>query len=124
MRLIGKLEEQMGTTLASQADEDSVHHLRTSIRRLSECLRAFEDVFPKGEAGRLRKKLRKLMDLAAEVRNRDISGELFVKAGVAAEDPMMARLNAEQRVRRQELLDKVNGLLERKRPERWRGYLQ
>ena len=114
----------MKTTHAAQADEDSVHHLRTSIRRLSECLRTFDSVFPGGEAGRLRRKLKKLMDLAAEVRNRDIAGELFLKAGVNLNDPLLARLNREKQTSRQTLLDKLSDLTERKRPERWRGYVQ
>jgi len=42
----------MASAAETKADVDSVHDLRTSIRRLSECLRAFEELYPRGEAGR------------------------------------------------------------------------
>ena len=39
-------------------------------------------------------------------------------------DSMLARLEAEKTDSKQELMDKLSDLRERKRAERWRGYLQ
>ena len=64
------------------------------------------------------------MDLAAEVRNRDIAGELFLKAGVHPDDALLVRLDQEKQISREALLEKLNDLHEQKRPERWRGYVQ
>ena len=122
--LIAKVEERMAAAADRGADEESVHDLRTSIRRLSECLRAFEALYPLGEAGRLRRKLRKLMQLAAEVRNRDIAGELFVKAGLASDDTLFVRLNAEKHEWQSALTDKIVAWTEKERAKQWRGIVK
>ena len=114
----------MSQAQAAQASEESVHDLRTGIRRLSECLRTFDAVFPEGHAARLRRRLRKLMDLAAEVRNRHISAELFRQAGMAQSDPTFSRLQAEQKIQKQLLLSKVERWAGVKRAEQWRGMVQ
>ncbi len=122
--LIGKVEERMKAVCESKADVDSVHDLRTSIRRLSECLRAFEELFPGSEAGRLRRRLRKLMQLAAEVRNRDIAGELFIEANVPSEDALFDRLKAEKQEWQTLLTNKVIAWTEREKPKQWHGMLK
>lgn len=122
--LIGKVEERMKAIHESKADVDSVHDLRTSIRRLSECLRGFEELFPGGEAGRLRRRLRKLMQLAAEVRNRDIAGELFLKANVPSDDALFQRLKTERHEWQSMLTDKVVAWTEREEPKHWHGMLK
>lgn len=114
----------MSAVVVSNGDEASVHDLRTSIRRLSECLRTFADLFPGGEAGRLRRRLRKLMALAGEVRNRDIAGNLLVKAGVPTDDPLFDRLRAEKQEWQSALTDKVVAWTLGKRPKRWRSLLK
>ena len=61
---------------AKHPDEEAIHDLRVSIRRLSECLREFGPFLPPHKTKRTLKRLHKLMDLAAEIRNRDIAIEL------------------------------------------------
>ncbi len=122
--LIGKVEERMKAIHESKADVDSVHDLRTSIRRLSECLRGFEELFPGGEAGRLRRRLRKLMQLAAEVRNRDIARELFLKANVPSDDALFQRLKTERHEWQSMLTDKVLAWTEREEPKHWHRMLK
>ena len=114
----------MSQAREARASAESVHDLRTGIRRLSECLRAFDAVFAQGHAARLRRKLRKLMDLAAEVRNRDISAELFREAGVAQSDPTFSRLQAEQEIQKQLLRSKLERWADSKRAEHWRGLVR
>ncbi len=107
----------------SGASADSVHDLRTSIRRLSECLRTFEQFFPKGEADRVRRKLRKLMNLAAEVRNRDISRDLLQKAGAPPASEEIRRLDTEKAAAQARLTSKLAKWVESERPVRWRRRL-
>jgi len=57
-------------------DEETIHDLRVSIRRLSECLREFASLLPPNKTTKTLKRLGKLMDLAAEIRNRDIAIEI------------------------------------------------
>lgn len=109
----------MAAAVLANADELTVHDLRTGIRRLSECLRAFDALFPQGEAARVRRRLRKVMVLAAEVRNRDIAGNLFVKAGISAEDPMLDRLRREKQEWQTVLLAKLVVYGREERPKRW-----
>jgi CHAD domain-containing protein len=59
---------------------DGVHDLRVAIRRLSECLRVFDSVFPEGAADEVRGSLKVAMKQAAEVRNHDIASTLMHKA--------------------------------------------
>jgi CHAD domain-containing protein len=74
------------------ARPEAVHDLRVSIRRFSECLRAFQQFFP---ARRIRKRLKRIMDAAAEVRDRDIALESL--AGIRIDAPEAAGAIATQR---------------------------
>jgi CHAD domain-containing protein len=58
-----------------QPDEKAIHDLRVAIRRLSQCLREFRQFFPRHKV--IRRRLSRLMDLAAQIRNRDIAIELI-----------------------------------------------
>lgn len=86
---------------------DSVHDLRTGIRRLSECLRTFDVFFPNGEAAKLRRELKQMMDLAGDVRNRDIAEKLFTKSGALPTDKFMVKLSEEHTGAREALAAKI-----------------
>src|SRR5689334_22620842 len=75
-RLLGKLAFQVRRA-AKRPDEDAIHDLRVAIRRLSQCLREFRAFFPRQESKKILKQLGRLMDLAGEMRNRDIAVELL-----------------------------------------------
>jgi len=77
-------------------DADAVHDLRVSIRRLTECLRVFDQFFPQGKTKRVRRKLDALMDLASEVRNRDIALMLLRRAAIPAGPPLLGTLAQER----------------------------
>jgi CHAD domain-containing protein len=61
---------------------ESIHDLRVSIRRFTQCLRTFRGLFAPGPAKKIRRRLRKLMDLCSAVRNCDVALELLRQAGV------------------------------------------
>jgi CHAD domain-containing protein len=63
-------------------DEESIHDLRVSIRRLQQCLRTFRDLWAAEPAKKIRKRLRKLMALCAAVRNCDVALGVLREAGV------------------------------------------
>ncbi len=81
-RLLGKLAFRVRHA-ARRPDEDAIHDLRVSIRRLSQSLREFRQFFPHHETKKILKQLSKTMDLAAEMRNRDIAIELISGKGGA-----------------------------------------
>lgn len=67
---------------AEDQSEEAIHDLRVAIRRLTENLRVFEDVFPRSAASMTRRDLRPVMKLAGAVRNHDIAKQLAGKAEV------------------------------------------
>ena len=80
----------------SLADPDAVHDLRVSIRRLSQCLRTFRHLFEPDSAKNMRRRLRKVMDLCAAVRDCDIALEVLQEAGVDSPSaPRMVAMRAD-----------------------------
>lgn len=90
-RLQGEIER-----LASEREPEAIHDLRVSIRRLTQALRGFAGVVPKKQAKRIRRELKELMDLAAEVRSRDIALELFEAAKIPPQSAPCVLLNLER----------------------------
>ncbi len=95
---IGSLLDQTAFQLAClvrTGDEEAVHKLRVSIRRLQQALRLFAQYFDEAKVRKLRKQLRELMKAAAEVRNRDVGGDLLGRLG--ATPAILQRLEEERR---------------------------
>ncbi len=95
---------------------EAIHDLRVGIRRLSECLREFEDFFPKGRAKKVRAHLKDVMKLAAEVRNRDIAVALLQKAEMTVEEG----LEVERRKARENLMDMLRMWNRHELTQKWR----
>ncbi len=106
------------------ADADSVHDLRVSIRRLSQCLRIFPEFFPAPETKRIRRRLRRIMKLAAEVRNRDIAVELLAKASLGSRSSLVARLAEDRKLGERALAAELRRLARRDFSSKWRARLQ
>jgi CHAD domain-containing protein len=105
---VGSMVDQTAFQLANVAkstDEESVHKLRVSIRRLQQALRLFEEFLNEGAVRRLRKQVKAVLKQAAEVRNRDISSKLFDKSGAGAE--LQSRLGEERKRHMRELTSLV-----------------
>lgn len=123
------VQQQTSTLLrrmASQAHEaavlgtpEAVHDLRVAIRRLNQCLRLFHDFFPRDEAKNIRRRLRKLMDLAGGVRNFDIAIELLRKS----KEPAIPALAVERRRARKELVSALNAWSRHDSSQKWRERL-
>lgn len=97
-RLRGKVRRQVRRA-AKHSDEEAIHDLRVSIRRLSECLKEFGQFLPQRKTKKMLKRLHRLMDLASEIRNRDIAIEL---AGDSAAD-FIANLQDERKMAKREM---------------------
>ncbi|MFB3778979.1 MAG: CHAD domain-containing protein [Bryobacteraceae bacterium] len=99
---------------------DAVHDLRVSIRRLTQCLRAFRQFFPEAGARKVRQRLKAMLDLASEVRNRDVALDLLRRAAVPSGAPLLEVL-AEERARAEQALLKELRLWKRKNiQKKWR----
>ncbi len=58
---------------------DEIHDVRVSIRRFSQGLLLFKDLFPSWEVKKIKKRLKRMMRLTSEIRNRDITLEYLTK---------------------------------------------
>lgn len=121
-RLLGKLAFQVRHA-AKHPNEEAIHDLRVSIRRLSSCLREFHQFFPRRETRRILKQLGKVMDLAAEMRNRDIAIELIGKDGRPAESAFVATMMHEREHAKQELTRALVQWRRRDFSRKWRPWL-
>ena len=117
-RLLGKLAFQVRHA-AKHPDEKAIHDLRVSIRRLSQCLREFKELLPRKESKKILKQLGKVMDLAAEIRNRDIAMEL-----IRDEEPdFLTNLRQEREQARQQLTRVLVHWRRRDFSREWRQWL-
>lgn len=92
---IGKLEQQIDLAL-KQCGEDEVHDFRVAVRRISQALRVFGDLFPAKEAKRMRKALKPALDAAAHVRDLDVDSDLLRKLGLRADHPLLGKMKADR----------------------------
>ena len=62
-------------------DAEAIHDLRVAIRRFVQCLKVFQQFFDSRAAHKMRRRLSKLMDRCADVRNCDIALDLLRESG-------------------------------------------
>ena len=119
---LDRLAYEMGRN-GKSADVEAVHDLRVSIRRLVSCLKAFPEFFSSGGKRKVRRRLREMMALAGEVRDRDIAIELGRQAGLPEESELLAKLAGERTgaARRLRLLLKHS--VKRGMTDKWRDRL-
>lgn len=106
-----------------KSDEEAVHDLRVSIRRLSRGLRAFAEFLPGSSRKQIRRELSELMECAAAVRDRDITMELLTKAGVAPKARVMTRLAADRAAAAKALEQAIGDWRKRNAARQWKGAL-
>ena len=78
-------------------DPDSIHDLRVATRRFQQSLRVFEQFFPRGQTRKIRRLLRKIMELSGEIRNRDIALDLIQNSGGPAESALSSGWREEKK---------------------------
>jgi CHAD domain-containing protein len=116
--LLNRLDIQVRLA-AAKTDEESVHDLRVAIRRLRECLRTFEDLFPAAARKNVRKELRKLMKSAERVRSTDIALELLKKAGMGESAAHMMELREQRALHCSALREELKAVAGRSDTRTW-----
>lgn len=76
--LLSKVAFQIHRT-AKTPGPDEIHDLRVSIRRFSQGLQLFSQFCPKEEVKKIKKMLKRMMQLTSAIRNRDITLEFLAK---------------------------------------------
>lgn len=105
-------------TAARDADAETVHKLRVSIRRFSQAVRVFRQYLPDEHVDRITARLRKVMKAAGEVRDRDILIDLLNKTDVPAAD-----FDVERTAAREKLIEMAGTIQNSGIPRRWRARL-
>jgi CHAD domain-containing protein len=77
-------------------DEEAVHKMRVSIRRLQQALRLFPQFLRKGAVKSIRRELKRIMEPAGELRNCDIALGLLRRAGQDAPEVRARHVAARQ----------------------------
>jgi len=62
---------------AKQPGPDEIHDLRVGIRRFSQGLEVFRDFFPPWEVKKVTKRLKRMMKVTSQIRDRDITLEFL-----------------------------------------------
>jgi CHAD domain-containing protein len=99
-----------------------IHDLRVSIRRFTQVLRVFDGLF--SHSRKMRRRLRRVMNLCGEVRNCDIAVEVLAEAGAPVNHALEKRLNQRRARAGRELAKLLDQRYVRSQIRRWRGWLK
>lgn len=110
-----RLDEMMHSASQKVNDPETIHDLRVAIRRFTQCLRAFAQFFDATRVKRIRKRLRKILKRAGEVRNYDIAIELLVGVNLLEGD-LAAELQAKRMDAQKRFADRLC------EPKNWRVF--
>ena len=103
--------------VAKQPGPDEIHDLRVSIRRFSQGLAVFDRFFPPWEIKKVTRRLKRMMRLTSEIRDRDITLEFLTHMKHAAH---RRRLEGERKTHQQELSEMVRRWTARDFSAKWR----
>lgn len=107
---------------ADSTGVDAVHDLRVSVRRATEALRLSRPQLPK--ARKLAKEIKSLRQLAAAVRDRDVTRQLLRRHRLPATDPALIYLQGQRDLAAQQLQAFLRDQLRRNRPQRWLRWIE
>lgn len=122
-RLLGALD-RAADTAREDASVEAVHSLRVATRRLSQNLRTFSAFVPEDGGKKVRKRLRGLRDIAADLRSRDIARQQLQAAGVALDGPLAQKLSHERDGAARRLSKELANWSKKGYPKRWRTTLR
>jgi CHAD domain-containing protein len=70
---------------------EEIHDVRVSIRRFSQGLLLFDDLFPPREVKKIKRRLKRMMRLTSEIRNRDITLEYLASVKQTRHRPHLVK---------------------------------
>lgn len=120
--LLGRMVFQIHRATRSHEPE-TIHDLRVSIRRFNQGARVFRQFLPERRLRRLRRRLDRILDLAAAVRDRDVALEHCTQAGAPETAAIMGTLRGQREEAERELRKSLKRVELRDRSARWRARL-
>ncbi len=107
----------------AQKSDQAVHDLRISIRRLTQCLRVFKQFFPEEKVRRVKRRLKKAMNLASEVRNRDIALGFLRRSKLPSKAPLLEAIADDRHAAAQALAKGLRPWSKKNIQKKWRNKL-
>jgi CHAD domain-containing protein len=108
-----KLDHEFRSLAESPTDADAIHHVRVAIRRLTQCLRLFEDCFDADAAAKLHRRSHRLLKRCGAVRDCDIALQLV-------EDPQLKKaIGAQRKAALRKLSERVDRLQHKRAWKDW-----
>jgi len=116
---LGRLAFEAHRTARSM-DVEAVHDLRVAIRRFSQSLLVFRSLLPKRSVKRVRKRLKRIRDVAGRVRDLDIALALVTSQGLDPAGPIASRLAAARKQAEPALAEELRRFAGSNLSEKWR----
>ncbi|MCL6544886.1 MAG: CHAD domain-containing protein [Bryobacteraceae bacterium] len=120
--LLRRMAFQAGRTCRLQ-NEAAVHDLRVSIRRLQQCLRVFRQFLPSAPRKKLRQELKRVLDMASEVRNRDVALDILHQTEALDTQALQRILQDERRHSARTLEQELQKWSKKNQQRKWREKL-
>jgi len=92
-RLRRRLALQINRALQS-CDAQAVHQIRIAIRRFTQAVAVWKPCFPAKDLRKTRRRLKKIMSAAGEVRNCDVAHKFLLRWRIAHRDRLQSKLEA------------------------------
>ncbi len=121
-RLLAQLFVQIARTAKSSSAE-AVHKLRVSIRRFTQSVAVCKPCFPKKDARKGRRVLKKIMTAAGEVRNCDIALKFLSRWREADDEHLHSELETRRKESAQDLSTQLKEWTDRQMLAKWRATL-
>ena len=116
-----KLKAAVRVATKRPGKEESIHDLRVAIRRFKQVLRVHAAYFD--HTGKMRRGLRRLMDLCGEARNCDVAVEVLEAAGVPPARSLKLELTKRRAKATRDLAQELKDWGTRAHMGRWREWL-
>ena len=121
-RLLTGLGHRIGRARRS-ATPAAVHDLRVAIRRFLQVLNTLEPAFPAQPRKKIRRKLKRLMEPAGQVRNCDVAAELIGKLDAQSARRLRRKIRTEREEAERRLTGALRGWAQPGWFEKWRTRL-
>lgn len=105
---------------AQRPGPDEIHDLRVSIRRFLQGLLLFTDFFPKWEVKKIKRMLKRMMELTSQIRNRDIALEFLAESDGALHSSRLQKERTQYQRQFEEMVQRWNA---RDFSAKWRSRL-
>jgi CHAD domain-containing protein len=122
-RLLRHLAFQISRTLKSSS-ADAVHDVRVAIRRFTQTIAVCKPCFPGKDTRKIRRRLKKIMALAGEVRNCDVALKFIAKSRLADAVQLQSNLQRHRKAASRILVSELKRWKDRHMSLKWRAALE